>query len=248
MKTLSKRPRSAFSAFLIVVTVFLWVAFVNQPCIADPILKKFPPGHTTDFRLDACTFSTVGSNEYFILEPGYQLNLAGEEKDVLIELSVTVLDETEMVGPIETRVVEERESEDGELIEVSRNFFAICNETNSVFYFGEDVDIYEDGVIVSHEGAWRAFEDDNEPGLMMPGIVLLGASYFQEIAPEVAMDRAVIVRMDAEQETPAGTFENCLITFETTPLEPFAKDWKVYAPGVGLIKDEAAELVSIVFL
>ena len=131
-------------------------------------------------------------------------------------------------------------------MEVSRNFFAICIETNSVFYFGEDVDIYEDGQVVSHEGAWRAFEDGNEPGLMMPGIVLLGASFYQEIAPEVALDRAIIIKMDAQLETPAGAFEDCLITFETTPLEPYAKDWKYYAPGIGLIKDGPAVLTGVV--
>ena len=151
-----------------------------------------------------------------------------------------------MVGPILTRVVEEREWEDGELVEVSRNYFGFCVETGSVFYFGEDVDDYEDGEIVGHDGAWRAFDNGNLPGLMMPGIVLLGASYFQEFAEDIAMDRAIIVRMDMELEVPLDTYTNCLVTFETTPIEPFAKDWKVYAPGVGLIKDEAAELVSIV--
>ena len=55
-------------------------------------------------------------------------------------------------------MVEERETEDGELVEVSRNFFAICEETNSVFYFGEEVDDDEDGEIVGHEGAWLAGE------------------------------------------------------------------------------------------
>jgi hypothetical protein len=188
----------------------------------------------------------VGSNEYFILVPGHQLNLAGEEKDALIEISITVLDETEMIGPVETRVVEEVEREDGELVEVSRNFFAICVENNSVFYFGEDVDIYENGQIVSHEGAWRAFDNNNQPGLIMPGIILLGARYFQEMAPEVALDRAIILKMDATVEVPAGEFTNCLVTLETTPLEPGARDLKFYAPGIGLIRDGVAELVSVV--
>ncbi|MBI5118399.1 hypothetical protein HZA56_18145 [Candidatus Poribacteria bacterium] len=228
------------------IIVVILITFICQPSIADPLCRKPRQAFTTDFRLDACTFSTTGSNQYFILEPGYQLKLAGEEDGVLVELSITVLDETETIGPIETRVVEEKEWHDGELIEASRNFFALCIETSSVFYFGEDVDIYEDGQIVSHEGAWRAFEDDNQPGLIMSGTILLGARYFQEIAPDVAMDRAVIIRMDAELETTAGEFENCLVTLETTPLEPSARSWKVYAPGVGLIKDGDTELVQIV--
>lgn len=230
-------------AALIVVALCLGSA---QPTFGKSKLRKRRNARwfTTDFRLDACTFSSTGSNEYFILEPGYQLLLEGEEDDTLIELAITVLDETMMVGDIETRVVEEVEMEDGELVEISRNYFAICTETNSVFYFGEDVDDYEDGEIVSHEGGWLAFEDGAEPGLMMPGIILVGARYYQEMAPDVAMDRAQIVAMDVSLETPAGTFENCLVTFETTPLERSSKDFKVYAPGVGLIKDEAAELIG----
>ena len=234
------------SAFCLIVSItFASVALATQPCDADPILKKKASEYTTDFRLDACTFSSTGSNEYFILEPGYVLELEGEEDGELIELTITVLNETEMVDSIETRVVEEEEYEDGELVEISRNFFAICVETNSVFYFGEDVDIYEDGEIVSHDGAWRAFENGNQPGLMMPGIVLLGAAYFQEIAEDLAMDQAVNVAMDAEVETPLDTYENCLLTFETTPLEPNAMDWKAYAPGVGLIMDGPALLIGV---
>jgi hypothetical protein len=43
---------------------------------------------------------------------------------------------------IMTRVVEERESVDGELAEVSRNGCARCIETGDIYYFGEEVDFY----------------------------------------------------------------------------------------------------------
>ena len=66
-----------------------------------------------------------------------------------------MLDDTEMVDGIETRVVEEREYEDGKLVEISLNFFAMANETGDVFYFGEDVDDYADGEVVGHGGQWR---------------------------------------------------------------------------------------------
>ena len=54
-------------------------------------------------------------------------------------------DETEMVDGILTRVVEEREWKNEELIEVSRNYFSICDETKDVYYFGEEVDMYQGG-------------------------------------------------------------------------------------------------------
>ena len=39
-------------------------------------------------------------------------------------------------------------------------------------------------------------------------------------------------------------FEQCLTVKETTPLETFARETKVYAPSVGLIRDGSLDLVS----
>ena len=99
-----------------------------------------------------------------------------------MRLVIPVLNQAETVDGVTTRVVEERELEDGELVEISRNFFAICNRDNSVFYFGEDVDFYENGVIVSHDGAGRAGVNGARAGILMPGTLLLGARHFQGVA------------------------------------------------------------------
>jgi hypothetical protein len=188
---------------------------------------------TDSFGQENCTFSSTGRNRFFILEPGYQLVLQSNEEKVII----TVLNETKIIGDIETRIVEEREEENGELKEVSRNFFAICKEHGDVFYFGEEVDNYKDGKIVRHSGAWRADEKDSRAGIIMPGTILLGARHYQEIAPN-AMDRAEIISDNVTMKTPAGTFENCIKVEETSGLDPNDKCYKTYAPGVGLIQDE----------
>src|SRR5215211_3697935 len=137
--------------------------------------------------------SAPGRNPFFILEPNYPLVLGGEDAGEAAQLTITVLNETREVNGTQTRVIEERESVGGELVEISRNFFATCEETNNVFYFGEEVDIYENGMIVDHEGAWLAGEGTNRAGIIMPGTILLGARYYQEIAPSVALDRAEII-------------------------------------------------------
>lgn len=193
------------------------------------------------FNLEECDLSATGANDYFILRPGHQLVLEGEEDGAAIELIITVLDETKTVDGVETRVVEERESEDGEIIEISRNYFAVCTQTNDIFYFGEDVDNYEDGVLINHDGAWLAGVDGGRAGLFVPAEPEVGFKHYQEIAPGVAEDRAEVISLDETLETPAGTFENVLKTEETTPLEPDAREFKLYAPGIGLIQD--AELV-----
>jgi hypothetical protein len=156
---------------------------------------------------------------------------------------VTVLDETKMVGGIEARVVEERETSGGVLAEVSRNYLAIHKTTHDVYYLGEDVDEYTNGKIAGHGGAWLHGTGDAKFGLLMPGSPVVGLRYYQEVAPKVAMDRAEVVSVSERVTTPAGTFEKCLKTKETTPLES-GTEFKLYAPGIGLISDGELLLVS----
>jgi len=186
---------------------------------------------------------STGRNDYFILEPGYQLVLEGKEAGKKAMLTVTVLAETKQIGDVETRVVEERELIGGQLAEVSRNFFAVGATSKNVYYFGEEVDMYKDGKLASHEGAWLAGTDGAKQGVLMPGQIKIGDRYYQEQAPKVAMDRAENVSTDAVVKTPAGKFQRCLKTRETTPLEA-GTEYKFYAPGVGLVQDGNLKLVK----
>lgn len=217
--------------------------------------QRAAPEFTTDFRLEDCEFQAKGENPYFILQPGYQLVFEGEEDGETIGLVITVLNQTQKIkvpdiGTVTTRVVEERETVNGEPSETSRNFFAICDQTNDVYYFGEDVDIFNEDGTVTHEGAWRAGQPDEdgvaEPGIMMPGTFLLGSRYFQELAEGIALDRAEHMEMGLEITTEAGTFTDCVHVIETTPLERGESE-KTYCPEVGLVIDNVVELVDYGF-
>lgn len=209
--------------------------------------------YTTRFPVDECTFSSSGRNLYFSIRPGDRLVLEGTDDGDVVRLQITVLNQTRSITflteegeslTVTTRVVEEREWKNGEIIEVSRNFFARCTQTGDIYYFGEDVDIYEDGVIVSHAGAWRAGKDGARPGIIMPGTFLLGSRYFQERAPGVAMDRAEHLKMGLTLTTPAGTFRDCVEVVETTPLEPGSESIKRYCAELGLVVDNSLKLVE----
>lgn len=199
---------------------------------------------TDTFPVEPGELGPTGRNPYFILEPGYFLVLRkGNE-----ESTITVLGETKKVDGVETRIVEEKETKNGKIVEISRNYFAISKRTNSVYYFGEDVDMYENGKLVSHEGAWLSGVKGARFGLMMPGTPLIGGRYYNEIAPKMAMDRAEILSMTETVETPAGTFKNCMKIAETTPLEPGNKEYKYYAHGIGLVMDDKQELIEYGFI
>jgi len=83
--------------------------------------------------------------------------------------------------------------------------------------------------------------------MMMPGEAMLGAKYYQEVAPKVAMDRATIVDLKTTLKTPAGEFKGCLKVQEENPLD-MEKEFKIHAPGVGLIQDEDLLLVKYGFI
>jgi hypothetical protein len=186
----------------------------------------------SSFPVDKAKLSNTGKGAYWILEPGYKLHLqAGKHT-----LVVSVLEETKVVDGVTTRVVEERETESGQLVEVSRNCFAVDNATGDVYYFGEDVDMYKNGNVTGHEGAWLFGVNGATFGLIVPGGPKAGDRYYQESAPKVAMDRAEVVAVIEVIKVPAGTFKNCLHTKESSALESGTED-KYYAPGVGLIKD-----------
>jgi hypothetical protein len=219
----------------------------GRPRIADGNAGAPGVRYQDSFDIEHRKLASTGRNRYFILEPGYQLVLAGQEGEYSVVLVVTVLDETKQIGDIETRVVEERESVDGDLVEVSRNFFAICQDTKSVFYFGEEVDEYEDGKVVAHKGEWLHGENGARAGMMMPGDPILGAAYYQEVAPKTAMDRGKVAAVNVTLKTPAGRFKHCLRIQEENPLDK-ERESKIHAPGVGLIRDEDLLLVKYGFM
>jgi hypothetical protein len=238
-----------------VLTMALTLGFVGAGALAAGADKAEPAKKQTKrskaataqtqfqdtFAVDEAALRDQGSNTYMILEPGYRLILA-DGKDTL---TITVLDETKVVDGVRTRIVEERETKGGKLEEVSRNYFAFDKTTGNIYYFGEDVNTYDaKGSITGHEGSWLAGVNGARFGLMMPGQPKVGQRYYQEVASGVAMDRAEVVSLTKKVKVPAGTFKNCLTTRESSSLEKGVEE-KVYAPGVGLLKDGGFKLAKV---
>ena len=199
-----------------------------------------PVGRWRDrFDVNKADLLPTGTNTYITMQPGRVLQL----KHGNDTLTVTILPDTQEVDGVTAGVLEERETKGGKLIEVSRNFLATDKNTTDVYYFGEDVDNYKDGKVISHESAWRAGVRGARFGLMIPAKPAVGQAFYQEIAPKVAMDRVEVVSTSVTVKTAAGTFERCVHLRETTPLESDVSH-KYYATGIGLIKDDEFELAE----
>jgi len=191
------------------------------------------------FDVQKADLLPTGNNPFITMQPGRVLHLR-HGKD---SLTVTILPETTVVDGVTVGILEERETKNGTVVEVSRNFMATDRNTGDVYYFGEDVDNYKHRQVVDHESAWRAGVNGARFGLMVPAKPAAGQKFYQEIAPRVAMDRVEVVSTDESVKTPAGVFEHCLHLRETTPLEADVSH-KYFAPGIGMIKDDEFELAE----
>jgi hypothetical protein len=211
----------------------LFLACVN------PLAAQSAKDFQAIFPVEKKNLGVKGENPYFPLTPGYQLSYRhGKDTDTL-----TVLTETKTIDGVEARVVEDREMKNGELVELTRDYYALDSTTNDVYYMGEDVDVYKNGKVVGHAGAWLSGVNGAKFGLMMPGSPTPGRKFYQEQAPGAGQDRAEILSVNEKIATPAGAFEKCVHTIETSAMEKGLHDHKWYAPGVGPVKD--AEMVLV---
>lgn len=219
----------------------LLLALVLAVAMAPPALAQ-EAEQTLD--LSVCTpsqggFTLISTNPYFPMKVGSKWVLEGGDERV----EVTVLDETEVVAGVTTRVIEEREWEDDQLKEVSRNFFAQASD-GTVCYFGESVDIYEDGEVVRHDEEWRADTPGSRPGIIMPANPQPGMKFQMEASPGVAEDAAEILEVGKSTKVPAGTFTETIRYEEFNPVKDEEECCKVYAAGIGILVDEDLKLVS----
>jgi hypothetical protein len=244
-------------------------ASVLVVCLVGALLtpaSSFGAPPATQLPLSLCapdqnTFTLNIDNPYFPLPVGAEWVYTGKEQGENVGLRITVLNATETFRfgggqNVTTRVVQEVEWGDtnangvidaGEqLIEVSLNYFAQTQD-GTVCYFGENVDIYEDGQIVSHEGAWRADGrrglPGDAPGIFMPAAPEPGMTFQQEAAPGVAEDQATILRTGTAA-LPDGTVVNTITVRDFNPLDR-SRGTQVYGLGVGLIEDGPLRLLSV---
>ena len=207
---------------------------------------------TTPAAINPADFQATIDNQWYPLSSLGPRVYEGEEPDpdtgevVETRLESTVLPETDVVAGVEVLVLEEKNYEDGELVEDTLDYFA-QHKDGSVYYFGERVDDYEGGQVVGHGGAWLAGEGKNQPGVFMPADPVVGTEFEQEKAPGIAEDRTKVIAVDQTVTTPAGTFSGCIKTEDFSPLDNVTEH-KYYCPGDGFVREEPEsgflELVS----
>ncbi len=190
----------------------------------------FEPPSLTPLQ-DHARFSSKITHPYLPLSTTRYAEFGSEDAKVVR----AVLDETREVGGVQCLVLAEKEVEDGEVAEISYNFFAQDDQGN-VWYFGEDVDDYEDGKIVSHGGSWKVGRNAKEPCLFLPARLEVGFRFKPENSPPDAEEFDEVAALDAELKVPAGSYKDVLVVHEGKKLGVI-EERKYYARGVGLISE-----------
>lgn len=189
---------------------------------------------------------SVAPNHFLPITPGRTLVYRSDTE----EISVVYTGDIEVVNGVPCEVVRDTVTVDGVVTEDTIDWLAQDSEGN-VWYCGEATAEYEDGIPVNTDGSFRAGTDGAKAGILMKANPQVGDVYRQEFDIGNAEDAAKVVSLTGSATVPAASCAgDCLITEETTALEPDALEHKYYAAGVGLILEVASgggrtELVHI---
>lgn len=225
---------------IIVLTVILAAGFLltsqlKQTFESRTNAKNYHP------KIIPSDFTTNITNPFFTLIPGMKLIYLAETPDGTEKVEIQVTRKTKKIMGVTTLVYWDRVWLDGELVEDTRDYLAQNKNTGDVWYFGEEVDNYENGALVDHKGSWIADKDiidpptgkKAQPGIWIKANPQKNDRYLQEYYEGVAEDTVKIRSINEKVTVPYGTFKNCVKTYDFTPLDPQAQENKYYCPRVG---------------
>jgi hypothetical protein len=146
---------------------------------------------------------------------------------------VTLLPDTRIIEwwgqRVETLVSQYVAYLDGRIHEVAYDFYAQADD-GSVWYFGEDVFNFKDGVIVDTHGTWIAGKD-GPAAMIMPADPKVGDVYRPENIPGFVFEEVTVRSVDERLDGPLGPIEGGLV-IEELHMDGTTED-KTFAPGYG---------------
>jgi hypothetical protein len=208
---------------------------VAMTAAAAWVLRPEPSGAV----VDPADFSSPVANPYFPLTAGKVFHYRGSEDGVHYRERVEITHATKTILGVTTRVVlDVLRRADGSLAEKTHDWYADDNAGN-VWYFGENTATYDrHGNVKSREGSWLSGVDGAVPGKIMVANPHAPESYRQEFLLGHAEDQAWIVQRGFAIRIPYGTVKHIVKSFEWTRLEPGVLSMKLYAPGLGIVKEK----------
>ena len=227
--------------FLIVLVALIVTAGARASTV--PIAQALDPGN----------FVAVVDNPYFPLPVGRTWVYEGTKDGQPQIDTVTVTAMTKVIEGVAATVVSDIATtpDGGTVLERTFDWYAQDKQGN-VWYVGEDTVAFNAKGKPDTTGSWETGVNGAIPGIIMEAHPQIPDAYRQEYLAGQAEDTAWVVQVGGTITVPFGKLKNILVTLEATRLEPGAYDQKVYAPGIGIVFEnaitgdpEVAQLVSI---
>lgn len=185
--------------------------------------------------LDKPAFSnpTDVTNPLFPVSSQARVLLLGHVDGLPLRIEVTLLANTRVIDlhprPVETLVSQFVAFLDGRIHEVAIDHYAQADD-GAVWYLGEDVFNYEDGVVADNEGTWLA-GIDGRPAMIMPADPQVGDVWRPEDICGLVFEEVTATSTGVTVIGPRGPIQGALLVEELHMdgvLEP-----KTFAPGYG---------------
>jgi hypothetical protein len=208
-------------------------ALESRPAATAPAEAKLPTG-AQPVNLDPANFGADITNPYWPMKPGTRwtyrsAEASGPSEDIVI---VVTRKTKKLANGITARVVRDTARSKGQIIEDTFDWYAQDTDGN-VWYMGEQTAEFEKGKIVSTEGSWEAGVDGAQPGILLPAQPQVGQKYRQEYKKGKAEDNGEVLAMNHLVEVKAGSFEDAMVTMDTSTIEPDVVEYKFYGHGTG---------------
>ena len=221
-----------FLAVLLIIAAIYFL--INRPSNQDDTFQNMNPAEEYHSTINPSDFISKVDNKYFTLTAGAKFMYEKNTDEGVERIEVVVTSETKKVMGVATVVVWDRVWLDGEPVEDTKDWYA-QNKNGDVWYFGEEVDNYENGVLKDHSGAWEAGIDGALPGIIMRAQPRVGETYRQEYYKGKAEDAAEVIALGIGVATPYGNFSDCIKTRDFSYIEPSANEYKYYCPEIGFV-------------
>jgi hypothetical protein len=197
-------------------------------------LPLAPTGARVDLVAPPFSSSTDVSNPLFPISKLRSAILNGTVDGKPFKTETTLLPDTRIMEWSDGQCVEVLVSQylayhDGRIHEVALDLYAQADD-GSVWYLGEDVFNYEDGVIADTGGTWFA-GIDGPAAMIMPAAPKVGNAYRPENIAGLVFEEVTVKAVDQTVAGPRGPVHGA-ITIRELHDDGNVED-KVFAPGYG---------------
>ncbi|WP_371551296.1 hypothetical protein OG266_38085 [Streptomyces sp. NBC_00554] len=200
----------------------------------DACLPTAPAADRADLTEPRFTHPTRITNPLHPTSEVTQTIYGGQVDGKPFRTEVSLLPGTKTIDvngkPVEARISQYAAFSDGRIQEVALDWYAQADD-GSVWYLGEDVFNYDNGVVADTEGTWQAGRDNAPAAMIMPADPEKGDVYCPENLPEIVFEEVTVRAVDQTVDGPYGEVEGAM-TVRELHMDGSTED-KVFAPGYG---------------